>query len=392
MGNKKSIKRLIASGFMMAFTLISLVTTTYAFVTLSTEASISDFSIDIVDQEGLLISTDGKVFFQDIDYSIIKKAILANKTATSLKDIKLQGVTLGGRSNANEDLKAGLYTEDYTYQYNENTITDKRLTFIKDDVTWLDINKPSDALAISSARENATIDNILNENDRVGIHNYEMASYDDYIFFDLWLSVAQNGDYHPNYKLKFSDRTVIEGESQEVELFNSLETIDASYKKGDKIIVNPKDAFRLGVNVISSANDTSYSNINDNLKIFEPNEGLGSYAVEGIHDVSGRDSNLFNPQKNAMYTYYNNLNPLAPFTNGVIDNGQLNTLTNKENASGDSIINDETLAQFKYTNGSYNVVKMTVMIWLEGWDADYFVGINNKAISVKLGFEIVEEE
>ncbi len=413
MNKRKTIHRLVATGLMTAFTAASLVTTSFAFVTLNTNASISEFSFEIVDQEGLLLSTDGDKFYQDIDYETIKNAICANNdNASSLSDISLTGVTLGGRATAADDYEAGLFTEEYSYKIGQNVveITDKRLTFIKDKVTWLDQNDSNDATAITAASASSTtLKNLLDENDRIGVHSYEAATNSDYIFFDLWLRVAQNGlsdsDEHPTYNLKFSNRTVIEGSSQNVELYNDL-TIpstavptnnthldgtaisDGKYKAGDKITVNPANAMRLGVNVLGSSKtnqDTGSSTVGtydftNSLKIYEPNEGLGSYAVtDGTSSTYSTDK--YNPQKNAMFTYYNNLNPLRPFVAGVAETDALKT---------DSTFTDDVLTKFEYKNGSYNVVKLSVMLWLEGWDSDYFVGLNNTAINVKLGFEITE--
>ena len=38
-------------------------------------------------------------------------------------------------------------------------------------------------------------------------------------------------------------------------------------------------------------------------------------------------------------------------------------------------------------NTGYNDIKITVSIWLEGYDADYFIGIDIKSIKMYLNFE-----
>ena len=368
--NRKRVQRLIATSAMAAFTALSLATTTYAFVTLNTEATISEFGFDIVDQEGLLLSVDGERFYQDLDADLIRGAILSNNTATDYDEIKLTGVTLGGRDSSTDPYQEGKYLENYT---NANNLADKKYSFIKDQVTWLDKYDVTQATEVASARLNPTIDNLFNDNDRVGVHSYDAATNGDYIFFDLWLRVINTSGNNPTYKLKFSNRTSITGTPEEVQLYNDLTTQDGTYSAPNKLEFNPADAMRLGLNVLEDNNNK--------LMVYEPNTGYGSYAIEGS------TANETNPAKNAMYTYYNNLNPLTPFVKGVSDNGQLTTL--KNNTSNQ--INDSEIAEFKYTNGSYNVVKLSVMVWLEGWDADYVVGINNNNIMVKLGFEIEEK-
>lgn len=449
MTKKKSLHRLIATCAMTAFTAASLITTSYAFVTLNTEATVSQFEFDIVDQEGLLLSVDGNNFFQDIDFETIKGAILANNKASTYADLKLSGVTLGGASgfvlttdtvDANNfnnyyvktglatyakpsvydstatyyeatAYDAGLHQLDYSYQIGNAgpKIADKKYTFVKDKSTMY--SSTDSAIANST---NATITALRADNDRVGLHSYIEADSSDYIFFDLWLRVAQTGDNHPTYKLRLSDRTAITGKENEVELYNTLyvpETKDTrtyttydgnnvvkgKFLAGEKIKVNPANAMRLGLNVLSAATtnqdtqdtDASYGT-NDGLIIYEPNEGLGSYAVSDGSEV-GYTNAKYQPSQNAMYTYHNSLNPLAPFLSGVNNNGQLNTLANRT-VNNQSLINDKDIATFTYdaTSKKYNVVKISVMLWLEGWDADYFVGINNSNISVKLGFEIHE--
>ena len=53
--NKNKIRRLIASVATFGFTAVSLVTSTFAFVNLNTEAKIAEFGFSIKNQEGLLI-------------------------------------------------------------------------------------------------------------------------------------------------------------------------------------------------------------------------------------------------------------------------------------------------------------------------------------------------
>ncbi len=449
MEKRKTIRRLIATGAMTAFTAASLITTSYAFVTLNTEATISQFSFNIVDQEGLLLSLDGNNFFQDIDAGLVQTKIKNNLGVSSFSDVNLKGVTLGGASdftvttdtvdNTNytdyyvldgtDHVKPttydstatyyeasaysdGLYKEDYSYRIGNSgpKIADTKYTFVKDRVDWY--NSTDTAITGST---NTTITAKAASNDRLGLHSYEAADKSDYIFFDLWLRVAQTGDNHPNYNLRFSERTSITGNDNEVELYNTLKvptakdartytTYDGSaitkgtYLAGEKITVNPADAMRLGVNVLSSATTnqatsdaTATYGTNDGLIIYEPNEGLGSYAVGDGTDADF-SADKYKPEQNAMYTYFNSLNPLAPYLAGVTNGGQLTTLANITNSDNKSVINNQTMATFTYdsTSESYNVVKMSVMLWLEGWDADYFAGVNNSNITVKLGFEIEE--
>ena len=55
-------------------------------------------------------------------------------------------------------------------------------------------------------------------------------------------------------------------------------------------------------------------------------------------------------------------------------------------------INRSTPENFVYDNTShnYNIIKITIAIWLEGWDADFFRGIPQDAsiFDINLGFKL----
>ena len=424
MNKRKGIRRLIALGSMSAFTLASFVTTTFAFVTLNTEATVSGFTFNITDQKGLLLSVDGDTFYQDIDSDLIKATILKNQNygldpnvanyKTNFSQISFEGITLGGKAQATDPLSAGIYSEEYEYKIGNYIvpIKDKKATFVKDSLYKYSSQDLDDIDASNDAQYTAEYKAKMRENDNFYGHAYKEAGWQDYVFFDLWAMVADDTQSGKDFDLKFSSRTEITGKEEDVTLLNNLTTtgtedlrtgsrtdgrayVNGQYVAQDTIKVNPADAMRLGVvtldNSINAQNigenngerDTNVTNLKVN--VFEVNQGLGSYAVAGQTDTTAQDYKAArNPELNAMYTYYNSLFPLSPFTKGVDDNGQLNTK---------STYTDTVLGTFTYNNTTkgYNVVKLSVMVWLEGWDADYFAGIKDATVAVKLGFEIVEK-
>ncbi len=424
MNKRKGIRRLIALGSMSAFTLASFVTTTFAFVTLNTEATVSGFTFNITDQKGLLLSVDGDTFYQDIDSDLIKATILKNQNygldpnvanyKTNFSQISFEGITLGGKAQATDPLTAGIYSEEYEYKIGNYIvpIKDKKATFVKDSLYKYSSQDLDDIDASTDPQYTAEYKAKMRENDNFYGHAYKEAGWQDYVFFDLWAMVADDTQSGKDFDLKFSSRTEITGKEEEVTLLNNMTTtgaedlrtgsrtdgrayVNGQYVAQDTIKVNPADAMRLGVvtldNSINAQNigenngerDTNVTNLKVN--VFEVNQGLGSYAVAGQTDTTAQDYKAArNPELNAMYTYYNSLFPLSPFTKGVDDNGQLNTK---------STYTDTVLGTFTYNNTTkgYNVVKLSVMVWLEGWDADYFAGIKDATVAVKLGFEIVEK-
>ena len=420
MNKRKGIRRLIALGSMSAFTLASFVTTTFAFVTLNTEATVSGFTFNITDQKGLLLSVDGDTFYQDIDSDLIKATILKNQNygldpnvvnyKTNFSQISFEGITLGGKAQATDPLTAGIYSEEYEYKIGNYIvpIKDKKATFVKDSLYKYSSQDLDDIDASTDPQYTAEYKAKMRENDNFYGHAYKEAGWQDYVFFDLWAMVADDTQSGKDFDLKFSSRTEITGKEEKVTLLNNMTTtgaenhpegtgsrtdgrayVNGQYVAQDTIKVNPADAMRLGV--VTLDNSINAQNIGENngerdtnvtdfkVNVFEVNKGLGSYAVAGENTDDTR-----NPAKNAMYTYYNSLFPLSPFTKGVDDNGQLNTK---------STYTDTVLGTFTYNNTTkgYNVVKLSVMVWLEGWDADYFAGIKDATVAVKLGFEIVEK-
>lgn len=424
MNKRKGIRRLIALGSMSAFTLASFVTTTFAFVTLNTEATVSGFTFNITDQKGLLLSVDGDTFYQDIDSDLIKATILKNQNyglvstdanyKANFSQISFEGITLGGKAQATDPLSAGIYSEEYEYKIGNYIvpIKDKKATFVKDSLYKYSSQDLDDIDASNDAQYTAEYKAKMRANDNFYGHAYKEAGWQDYVFFDLWAMVADDTQSGKDFDLKFSSRTEITGKEEEVTLLNNMTTtgaedertgsrtdgrayVNGKYVAQDTIKVNPADAMRLGV--VTLDNSINAQNIGENngerdtnvtdfkVNVFEVNQGLGSYAVAGQTNTAAADYKAArNPELNAMYTYYNSLFPLSPFTKGVDDNGQLNTK---------STYTDTVLGTFTYntTSKNYNIVKLSVMVWLEGWDADYFAGIKDATVAVKLGFEIVEK-
>lgn len=336
-------RKLVFLGISIFSLLITLTSTTYAFIVLNDEAKISEVDFEIESQDGLLLSLDGKNFYQDLSYDMIAKAIIEAQggTYTTDTDNVLDGFALSGVS-----LKSAGADID---------VTSGKPSFVKDTLV-----EGTDPKGI---------------NDVWYVHEYAEADKNSYITFDIWAKVMTNSTKEENmkdYELFFSPRTAITGEGHEVTLTNSLVAGAQEYASGEVITVNPVDAMRIAV----------FNHESKATTVFEPYKGLGSSAVEG-------GQGLNNPLENAMYTYYNSTHPLSPFTSAAEANAQFNTVEDLTSA---------TLGAFEYTssakedlNDNYEVVKLTVMIYLDGWDADYFMGINTTNLKVKLGFEIKEK-
>ena len=276
-------RKIVLLGVAVFSLLITLASTTYAFIVLNDEAKVSEVDFEIESQDGLLLSLDGKNFYQDLSYDMIAKAIIEAQGGTYTKDTDniLDNFSLSGVS---------LDTEGSAIK-----LTDGKPSFVKD--------------SLVSGVDPEGINDIYYS------HQYVEADKNSYITFDIWAKVMTNGvkeDEMKDYELFFSSRTEITGEVSTVSLVNSLTTQDKEYEAGEELEVNIVNAMRIAV-VNSSV-----------VTVFEPYQGLGSAAVEG---ASGAN----NPETNAMYTYYNNTHPLSPFASAAADNAQFDTVSDLYN-------------------------------------------------------------
>ena len=338
-------RRLVLLGIAIMVSLITVVSSTYAFIILNDEAKVSEVDFEIENQDGLLLSLDGVNYYQDLSYQMIAKAIIEAQggTYTEDDDNVLDNFNISGVQMATDGASVlrGTGTNGAT------------VSFVKDVVDYTEVD---------------TLE---------GAHSLVEATSYSYITFDLWCKVETNAmseaELEKGYELYFSNRTALTGSVQTVSLVNSLTTQTGEMQAGEELEVNPVNSMRIAV----------LDRETEDLLVFEPYEGLGSSAVEG-----GSEAN--DPATNAMYTYYNNTHPLSPFASAAEANEQFETVV------GLDALTATKLGVFEYTanpdakdiNDNFNVVKLTVMIYMDGWDADYFMGINETNLQVKLGFEI----
>ncbi len=318
-----------------AMTAVCLGTSTYAWFSKNevvwTEET--DFNLDFY--SGLLISFDGANYHQDVTKAQLAQAMTGiedeDEALEAFKQISLDGVTPK--------------MENEKIQYDDTT---KYVKFTYDTVD----EEGHDDGNGNTVYDHTAVDAVANNK---------------YLRFDLWFKLADGGvpksASAPVYNLVFTDKTSVKSKAgkQEVTLLNKLNTMTEEKSAGETIDVDGANSLRVGVE--------TYNDDNQDMIVFEPvNEyNLGSAAVEG------RADDLHNPAKNAMYTYYNNFFR-EKFTQAADDGEAFETY---------SKFTDGVLGTFEASLDSttnqyvYNDIKLTMYIWLEGWDADYFYGITN---------------
>lgn len=174
--------------------------------------------------------------------------------------------------------------------------------------------------------------------------------------------------------------TSITSEMEKVNLKTNLNCIERPeindfktyYTGGEKIEVQSSNAIRLGV--VNDAVETVIE--------FPSEYDFGSYATNFNKNNSSETEKevldkLYNADNNAMYTYYNRLkgNSLRKLDYNDLPVNYYRSLLNSNNKNQICLC----------TLSSNESVKVTFKLWLEGWDADCFDGIGEQ-ISVTLSF------
>lgn len=330
-----SLKRKLIIGFSaLGLTGLCAVTITYAWFARNNVAWVDEFDYNVKSSQGLLISTDGTNFKQDIPTSEIKK-IIEDWSGEEYSNVNYYMSSLGSYDNGDyvigDDLYPNMYVDE-TYK----------------------LDTPNGDIEYG--------------------HRSASATSKDYLSFDLWLRYMDTSNTEIDSKLWFSNDTKLESKDgeTEVKLSNKLTTKEDTYSAGDTLKVNPVDAMRIFVSV-KDDKMTEASGI-----LYETSTGLGSAAIEGSTEEN------YNKDTNAMYTYYNELQPLKAFTQAATSgSAYLNTVSSFTENEFYTFKYDST-----YTNpGSdlhYRDVHLVVTIFMEGWDADYFLGIPYAASSFKV--------
>ena len=331
-------RKLILSVSACAMTAVCLTSTTYAWFARNSDAWVDNFKLEIQEHDGLVISVDGNNYFNAINNTTLFKAIASKRLNKEINEV----------------------TDDDILSV-ENSILEPVSTY--------------DLVDFSTVNLNSKIEE--------GYYVPDKASKNTYLEFDLYFRIDQskvNND--KNYYLTFAyddDNTTeetkvngysyIKGVSESFKLLNSLSTPTKDYESGEEIKVNSGDAMRVGV--LKSDNEAL---------IYEPNTGIGSYALEN------ETNDLYNPNKNAMFTYFNNTHAdkLKPLEDISIDSNKTTFDIYKNTIK--SFNNKDNLGTFKKNEKCYDDVKITVFIWLEGYDSDFIKGLNDNNITCYLNF------
>lgn len=325
---KRIRRKIVLASCAVLMLLLTTVSTTFAWFSLNESAWLEGMELEVNNMDNLLITSDydtdtAKMKFkqyltaEDIVAAINQKRDDSNKI-TGLSDIKLAPVT-----------------------------TTNGVDFSQTVVSYDAMNKQT--------------------------LGFETADLNSYISMRISFIVENNGTDKPDFDLVFAiedddvtdiAKTTFAAADQTITLVNDLVNGDTAMKPEENLVVNPVNALRMAV-----------TNISDNVvHIYNIGKSTKTNANAGKNLGDLADS--ANADKNAMFTYYNNINNadlpvMGDMDSSVVEHDEL----------------DQVLGTFTtVTDTQYTVVTLDIVIWIEGYDADSIIGLDTTAITMLLTF------
>lgn len=325
---KRIRRKIVLASCAVLMLLLTTVSTTFAWFSLNESAWLEGMELEVNNMDNLLITSDydtdtAKMKFkqyltaEDIVAAINQKRDDSNKI-TGLSDIKLAPVT-----------------------------TTNGVDFSQTVVSYDAMNKQT--------------------------LGFETADLNSYISMRISFIVENNGTDKPDFDLVFAiedddvtdiAKTTFAAADQTITLVNDLVNGDTAMKPEENLVVNPVNALRMAV-----------TNISDNV-VHIYNIGKSTKTNANAGKNLGDLADAANADKNAMFTYYNNINNadlpvMGDMDSSVVQHDEL----------------DQVLGTFTtVTDTQYTVVTLDIVIWIEGYDADSIIGLDTTAITMLLTF------
>lgn len=351
----KVMKKMFLSIITLLLTLTAFASSTFAWMSMNSDAWVEGMEFQATGGEGFMISTDGKNYKSTLTNADIYQAIV--------------------------------------YKYNSYYVFSESGTLI-DPVTERPVDYESilkNNIKLLPVTSNGS--NTLKLSDLLGVETE--ASSGRYIEFDIYfsqtvenayktLNIYLNGeDYIMNQSggQIFVPKTNITSNLDFIRLTSNLtstvrngidEGLDKKeYFSGQSIKVRASNAIRLG---ITSNAGTDFATKHQIVELTDEYD-LGSYATNNTSIAK------YDAQRNAMYTYYNGLK-----NNSLIAleyTQKPNTITSLTTEETGTSLNEVKICTLDKEHTSE---KVTFKIWLEGWDADCLEGIS-KQIQIQMSFK-----
>lgn len=349
----KIVKKLILSVASLICVAICFVVSTYAWFDVNSRADVSGFDFQAMSGLGFLVSVDGVNYSNDLTADQMKMAILKgyNSERYDIKDSKLVYV-------AND-------MEVPTSEINE--VMSQKLLMMpltsKDGIHLRDLYNASASTASGRYIEFSIY--------------FKATSNQSSDAFEYDIYLAGEDIEQVDGKI-IKPTTIASVDSTMIELVDDMNTINGPYSAGQKIKVYSSNAMRMSIQ------DTSLEEEKATIYELTNEYDLGSYATDYNKETDASDlpasqknelDNLYNADKNAMFTYYNNLRPFA----------KIDKLSYSEKPNTIRSLMGEDLPVVTTVKSGSDAKLVTFRFWLEGWDADCFDGLA-KSIKVNLSF------
>lgn len=339
----------------LVMSVIVLSTVTYAWFNLPNQNYVENLGITVVDSSSLEVSIDGTNFTSRLSSSEIKKAIVYTKLGYSY-----QKQTDGTYKLVDsEGSIINPSTIDYEAEYKKTSLVP--LTSL-DGRTFTNIDGAETKISYGHVakfdlffRTNSVDVDDKGTNMYLGVDKQEYMTDNGMVSFDPTSINGVTKKFYPLNMLNTYDK-----ETGQKKVHYPLQAVD----------VNPKDAMRFSIATDSRA------------KIYEPNLGLGSYAVNYSSYKESKDNygSAIDSNKNAAFTYYNNIKH-----NTLLGMSEYNYQKLQENLVKSYSSLDDLYITKVYRDKESRV---TLAFWVEGYDADCIDFINADDVNVVLSFTI----
>ncbi len=386
-------------------------TVTFAWFKLNTNAWVSDLEIGANINANLKISVDGENYFTNLTSSQIAKSIVAKANGWELKchDSNYKPIDNEGEDDDEDSL-------NYWYGYEKDSDKEKK----KIRITNNSLNSYLSQISLkpvtsSDGKSFQTLD---------GTSRNVTAKY--YIQFDIYFRSDDNEDqtvYFSNREIKISgeDTTIPKTELSVAnykdefpkDIMVQFDTYDLS--SGKLIHYNSKteQATMDGVDVTDSfkknfrtkisdaarfAVSTTGDSIDNGTRIYELSKGNGSYATNLVETGStstnstyeGASGAAYDATKNAAFTYYNRTAELE-HSQGNMSRNFITAIEYSDvpdTYKGFDSLEAARIINLNQSNswGKNGEAKMTMTIWLEGWDADCIDTILDQKLKIDMSF------
>lgn len=345
----KSIKKLIVLGISISFLILTAISFTFAWMSINTSVYLMNIELKVSQGDGILISVDDVNYSNNISIVQIEHAIVMKKLGLAYengvmvdKDGKAIDMTDENFDDEFEKINFGTVTslDGKTFKgYNESStdVTDGK--YIEFDLYF------------------------KADNDNTSIYfNHSSFNYDS------------NGVLLKNTGIDGTSVLTSTDDTKASYLLAPLYTMDSLgnqvlvHKGTEGLEINGKNAMRFSTEV------------DDVVKVYEPNIGLGSYATD-LDSTNYSDmyieSSYYDSTKNASFTYLNNLKSEGNKLKALAYESIPETYKDFNTYESDHIVDILNKDDAK---------KVTFRYWLEGWDADCFDAIIGLRTTISLSF------